>query len=70
MLTGQENTTPGIAAPVFNDNVSGGDGSAAAADKASFRDTSVRPQAYVPHHLVGGARHPGVIVETPGSWER
>ncbi|HMO80004.1 MAG TPA: strawberry notch family protein [Pyrinomonadaceae bacterium] len=68
MLSGQENTTPGIAAPVIGNQPFGAEGAASgtAIVKEGVRDTSVPPQAYVPHHLVGGARHPGVIVETPG----
>lgn len=66
-MLGQESATTGTAAPVFNDNAFAGDGSAATAPaEAGVRDTSAQPQAYIPHYILGGACHPGVIVETPG----
>ena len=64
-MLGQESATTGTAAPVFNNNAVG-EGSAAVPAKAGVRETSTQPQTYVPHHIVGGAPHPGVIVETPG----
>ncbi|MEP6850607.1 MAG: strawberry notch-like NTP hydrolase domain-containing protein, partial [Acidobacteriota bacterium] len=30
------------------------------------REPTAQPQAYIPHYIVGGVPHPGVIVETPG----
>lgn len=32
----------------------------------SFTDAVREPLAYVPSHIIGGAPHPGLIVETPG----
>ena len=67
-MLGQESATTGTAAPVVNNSASASEGSATAIApaKSDVRETSVQPQAYVPHYIVGGAPHPGVIVETPG----
>ena len=67
MLSGQENTTPSIAAPVLSNQFVGiWPATETATVQVEVRETAVQPQAYVPHHILGGAPHPGVIVETPG----
>jgi len=68
MLSGQENTTGGTAVPIFSNQGIGAEGAATATATAKkvVREISPQPQAYVPHHILGGAPHPGVIVETPG----
>ncbi|MBA2378190.1 MAG: strawberry notch family protein [Blastocatellia bacterium] len=58
MLSIQESKTSGITAPFS--------GSESDAKQHDVRDASAQPQVYVPHHIVGGSPHPGVIVETPG----
>ncbi len=67
-MLGHENTGAGRAAPVFSNQLSGTEGTATAkaTAKVEVRDTSAQPQVYLPHHIAGGAPHPGVIVETPG----
>lgn len=66
-MLGQESANTGTSAPPFNNPALCDDAHAASTSAStSIRDTSTQPQAYVPHYIVGGERHPGVIVETPG----
>ena len=66
-MLGQENTGGGTTAPIFSHSfASAAVATSSATAKVDVRETAVQPQAYVPNHMVGGAPHPGVIVETPG----
>lgn len=67
-MLGQENNAPDTAAPIFTNQGTSAVGAAPGTATANkdVRETSLQAQAYVPHHIVGGALHPGVIVETPG----
>ena len=66
-MLGQENRGASITAPISSHSfASAAVATSSATAKVDVRETAVQPQAYVPNHMVGGAPHPGVIVETPG----
>ena len=62
MLTSHEQTTAGVAAP-FSTAVATAPSCSVQADDSH---TQSQILVYTPRYVVGGASHPGVIVETPG----
>ncbi|MGH9946424.1 MAG: strawberry notch family protein [Pyrinomonadaceae bacterium] len=63
MLSSQGQMTAGTAAPI---SVAGTATAAAVSTETAGLDTEAQITAYVPRYIVGGAAHPGVIVEPPG----
>ena len=62
MLTSHEQTTAGVAAP-FSTAVATAPSRSVQADEPNTESPIL---VYTPRNVVGGASHPGVIVETPG----
>jgi len=66
MLSSQGHTTTGTTAPYPVSLSVGAPAATAVSVQINEPDTENQVLAYTPRYVVGGARHPGVIVEPPG----